>query len=215
MHVPARRLVALAFFLLCASPLAAGVFEACVHKTNGNARIVSASTPCHATETRIQWNSEGPAGPPGPQGPAGPAGADGEDAASGPPYVWVCTNINWNNAGSANATLMVFNAAGATANVSAQWLNKDGVNLAGQVVPGAPIPPGDPAPVYPGESGAATVPLSSGHTRVVKWNTGIGDVTAGGSIPSVIRVTSDQTVVVGTMIQLTTFHAVPCSLVEP
>ncbi|HEV7240998.1 MAG TPA: hypothetical protein VGQ36_17295 [Thermoanaerobaculia bacterium] len=193
------------------SPLAAAVIEACVHKTNGNVRIVSATTVCHASETRIQWNSEGPAGPPG---PAGEDGEDGEDAASGPPFVWVCTNINWNNAGSANATLMVFNGSDSTANVSAQWLNKDGVNLAGQLVPGAPVPPGDPAPVYPGETGATTVPVAPSNTRVVKWFTGIGDVAAGGNIPTVIRVTSDQLVVVGTMIQLTNFHAVPCAIVH-
>lgn len=212
-----RSVGVLAFLLLCSFPLAADVIEACVHKTNGNARIVSATTVCHSTENRIQWNSEGPAGPPGPPGPAGPAGPPGPpgaDAANGPPFVWVCTNINWNNAGSANATLMVFNGSASTANVSAQWLDKNGVNLAGVVVPGAPIPPGDPAPVYPGETGATTVAVPSGNTRIVKWNTGIGDVSAGGNIPSVIRVTSDQVVVVGTMIQLTTFHAVPCSIVH-
>lgn len=206
-----RSVAVLVFLLFGAAPLAADVIEACVHKTNGNVRIVAATTACHATESRIQWNSEGPAGPPG---PAGEDGEDGEDAASGPPYVWVCTNINWNNAGSSNGTLMIFNGSDATANVSAQWLNKDGVNLAGQVVPGAPIPPGDPAPVYPGETGATTVALAPSNTRIVKWMTGLGDVTAGGNIPSVIRVTSDQVVVVGTMIQLTTFHAVPCTIVH-
>ena len=202
------RSVGLVLLVWGTSPLAAAVIEACVHKTNGNVRIVSATTVCHASETRIQWNSEGPAGPPG------PAGEDGEDAASGPPFVWVCTNINWNNAGSANATLMVFNGSDSTANVSAQWLNRDGVNLAGQLVPGAPVPPGDPAPVYPGETGATTVPVAPSNTRVVKWLTGIGDVAAGGNIPTVIRVTSDQLIVVGTMIQLTNFHAVPCAIVH-
>jgi len=201
----------LSLLLLGASPLAADVIEACVQKTNGAVRIVSATTDCHATETRIQWNSEGAVGPPGPAGPPGPPGSD---AASGPPFVWVCTNINWNNAGSANGTLMVYNGSGSMANVSAQWLNKDGVNLAGLVVPGAPVPPGDPAPVYPGETGTTAVPLASSNTRVVQWHTGIGDVAAGGNIPAVIRVTSDQVVVVGTMIQLTNFHAVPCAIVH-
>jgi hypothetical protein len=202
-----RSVVALVV-LLSALPLAADVIEACVHKTTGNLRIVSATAVCHSTETRIQWNSAGPAGPPG---------ADGEDgaaAASGPPYVWVCTNINWTAAGSANATLEIFNGSDATANVSAQWLNKDGVNLAGQLVAGAPIPPGDPAPVFPGETGATTVPLPAGNTRVVKWYTALGDPAAGGNIPTVIRVTSDQPIVTGTVIQFSAFLAEPCTIVH-
>ncbi len=208
----------LALSLVGALPLAADVFEACVNKGNGNVRIVSATTACHASETRIEWNSEGPAGPPGPAGPAGPAGPPGPpgtDAASGPPYVWVCTNINYTNAGSVSAWLMVFNGGGATANVAAHWLNKDGVNLAGVVVPGAvPLNPGDPTPVYPGETGVTTVSLAMANSRVIRWQTGQGDVAAGGDMPAVIRVTADQPIVVGTLIQFSGFHPVPCTIVH-
>lgn len=48
----------------------------CVSK-HGALSIVSETTICKDTETRIFWNQTGPQGPAGPQGPQGPAGAGG------------------------------------------------------------------------------------------------------------------------------------------
>ncbi len=150
-------------------------------------------------------------GPPGPPGPAGPPGG----SSSGPPFVWVCTPVNYTNAGSTNGTLHVFNEGAAAANVAVHFLNKDGLNLAGAVVPGAvPANPGDPAPTFPGQTGAATVAVPPTNTLVVNWQTAQGNPAAGGNIPTVIRVTSDQPVAVGTNIVFSGFHAVPCSFVH-
>ena len=74
-------------------------------------------------------------GPPGPAGPPGPSGSGG-----GPPYVWVCTPAHYPNMGSnSRADLYVFNGSTSTANVAVHILNKDGVNLFGQVIPGTAL----------------------------------------------------------------------------
>lgn len=44
---------------------------ACVHKGDGNIRIIDGSTNCKPEETPLSWNIQGPPGQPGPQGPAG------------------------------------------------------------------------------------------------------------------------------------------------
>jgi len=49
MKTLARSVGVFVLLLFGASPLAADVIEACVHKTNGNVRIVAATTACHAT----------------------------------------------------------------------------------------------------------------------------------------------------------------------
>ena len=187
-----------------------GVLEACVNRGNGNMRLVAADVACHANESRVQWNVAGPAGPPG---PAGADGEDGEDAAGGPPYVWVCTPANYFSGGNTNATLFVFNGSASSANVAVHFLNKDGVNLAGVAVPGATPPMvGDPVPTFPGQSGAATVPLAAYNTLVVGWITAQGNPATGGNVPATIRVVSDQPVAVGSNIEFSGFHPVPCSL---
>jgi collagen triple helix repeat protein len=56
------------------------VIHACVHKSNGNVRVVNDAVACSSNETALNWNQDGPAGPqgsPGPQGSAGSAGAQG------------------------------------------------------------------------------------------------------------------------------------------
>src|SRR2546423_9585843 len=61
---------------------------ACADKSSGQARIVSASTPCNKSENRYSWNSggaTGATGPAGPQGPTGPAGPKGATGSTGPP----------------------------------------------------------------------------------------------------------------------------------
>lgn len=146
---------------------------------------------------------KGPAGPQGPAGPPGPSGSGG-----GPPFVWVCTPANFHSGSSTNADLFIFNGSAATANVSVNFLNKDGTNLAGLVVPGAV-----PAINYPGQAGAATVPLLSANTLIVNYKTAQGNPATGGNILASVRVTSDQPIAVGSNIEFSGFHLAPCSFV--
>ena len=196
------------------------VLEACVNPGNGDLRLVDATTQCHNNETRVQWNVEGPAGPPGPTGPAGPSGPAGPTGATGPagptgatgptgpagppgpssggaPFVWVCTPGRFSNAGSnAPAELYVFNGGASTANVSVNFLDKNGNNLAGHNIPGSPSPG-----TYPGEANGVTVALAVDHTRDLYWSMpavapnppfdGVTDVSFS------IRIVSDQPIVVG------------------
>jgi hypothetical protein len=141
-------------------------------------------------------------GPPGPAGPPGPSGSGG-----GPPYVWVCTPANYFSGSNTPADLFVFNGSATTANVAVHLLNKDGVNLAGAAVPGA-----NPAATYPGQTGASTVPVLSAHTLIVSYLTAQGNPASGGNIPASVRVVSDQPIAVGSNIQFSGFHPVPCSL---
>jgi len=145
-------------------------------------------------------------------GPAGPPGPPGPSSGGGPPYVWVCTPASWPNMGSnSRADLYVFNGSSATANVAVHILNKDGVNLFGQTIPGT-----SPAVTYPGQTGAATVPVAASNTLIVTWQTpqsytnpppGIDQT----KVQQTVRVVSDQPIAVGTNLQ-GFFHPVPCSL---
>lgn len=147
----------------------------------------------------------GPAGPPGPPGPAGPGG--------GPPYIWVCTPAHYPNVGSnTRADLFIFNGSSTPANVAVNILNKDGVNLSGQTIPGT-----SPAATYPGQTGSSTVPVAPSNTMIVTWQTpqtftqpppGIDQTKVSASV----RVTSDQPVVVGTDFQWSGPVPLPCSL---
>ena len=79
--------------------------------------------------------------------------------------------------------------------------------------PGAsPASPGDPPPTYPGQSGATTVPLNASNTLVLYWVAAQGNPATGGNVPATVRVVSDQPVAVGTNIEFSGFHPVPCSL---
>ncbi|HWN10606.1 MAG TPA: hypothetical protein VNO50_15310 [Pyrinomonadaceae bacterium] len=207
-----------------------GELEACINPGNGNMRLVSSTTACHNNETRVTWNITGPAGPAGPAGPIGPAGPTGATGATGPagpvgpagpagpagppgpssggaPFTWVCTPGNYHSGGNPPADLSVFNGSVNSANVAVHFLNKDGVNIAGAAVPGAP-----PGTMYPGQTGATTVALASANTLIVRWTTALGDPAAGGDIPATIRVISDEPIAVGTNIQFSGFHPNPCSL---
>lgn len=63
---------------------------ACVHKSNGNTRIVGDASQCTNAEAATSWNQQGPTGPQGPQGlvgatgPQGAQGLVGETGAQGP-----------------------------------------------------------------------------------------------------------------------------------
>lgn len=206
------RLLVLAISLCLLVPVAAdaAVLEACVNKGNGMMRLVDATTACHANETRVDWNETGPAGPPGPAGPAGPQGPAGKSA-GGPPYVVVCTPVNRDNAITNLANLYVFNASTSTANVAINYLNKDGVNLAGTTIPisSGVIPPGDPTPVWPGQTGATTVPIAASNTLIQSWYTPQGLATDS-NVAITIRVTADQPIAVAHNIQFGGFNVMHC-----
>jgi len=191
----------------------AAVLEACVNKGNGMMRLVDASTVCHANETRLQWNQAGPQGPTGPAGPAGPQGPAGTSA-GGPPYVYVCTPINYHNAGTTTEFLFVFNGSASTANVAVNLLNKNGTNLAGAPIAISPgtLPPGDPTPVYPGQTGSSTVTLASASTMMLSWYTAQGNLETDTNVAITLRVTSDQPVVAATNTVWSGFNVVPCTL---
>jgi hypothetical protein len=179
--------------------------SACVNPGNGNMRLVSSSSDCHANESFVTWNVTGPAGPPGPPGPPG-------SSAGGPPFVWVCTPANRTNDGSLGQAqeLSVFNGGSSTANIAVNILDRDGNNLTGHTIPGA----SGPITTYPGDAGSSTETLAAAHTVLFNWVNpqtaspfdGITDVSFS------IRVTSDQPVVVGMYLAYGTFNPSPCSL---
>jgi hypothetical protein len=58
------------------------LIHACVRNSNGNIRIVGATTACDSNETALDWNLQGIQGPAGPQGPAGSPGPSGPPGTS-------------------------------------------------------------------------------------------------------------------------------------
>jgi hypothetical protein len=201
---------------LAASP--SSVLEACINPGNGGMRLVDAGVACHANEMRVQWNVTGPVGPMGPQGLAGPQGATGPQgpegsqgpagaSAGGAPFIWVCTPANFNSGGTTPADLSIFNGSAASANVSVHFLNKDGNNLSGVTVPGT-----SPATTYPGQTGSATVAVAASNTMIVNYQTAQGNPASGGNVLATVRVVSDQPIAVGSNIQFSGFHPMPCSL---
>lgn len=208
-----------ASFALAADP---AVLEACVNPGNGNLRLVDALVACRSNETRVQWNlagSPGPAGPAGTDGVDGAAGADGADGADGenaggPPYVWACLPVNYGNAERSDATLHIFNAGPSTANVAVHFLNKNGLNLAGVIVPAASPTP-DPQPTYPGQTGSATVAVAASHTLVLPFKSPFGVAANGGNVAATIRVVSDQPITVGGHIFFSGLSVLPCSFAHP
>ena len=209
-----------------------GVLEACVNPGNGDMRLVDSSTACHNNETRVTWNIEGPAGPAGPTGPAGPmgpAGATGPEgpagptgatgatgatgpagppgpSSGGPPFVWTCTPGHFTNGGASTGAIYVFNAGSSNATIAANFLDKDGNNLAGVPIPGGG---GD---TYPGEAGASTVTLAAGHTRDIQYKTpeAIPPYT---NVVYTVRITStDQPITAAADLVFSGFHPFPCTL---
>jgi hypothetical protein len=208
-------LPALALLALLGAPLTAEaqVLEACVNPGNGNMRLVGPAQTCHNNETRVQWNvqgQQGPSGPQGPQGATGPTGPAGS-AAVGPPYVWICTPANYPMSGSnPRADVYAFNAAAATANIAVHILDQNGVNLAGQTIPGS-----SPPAAYPGDTGASTIAVAPAHTRQVTFQLPQTAPEGGPNVSFAIRVVSDQPGAVGTNFQFSGFIPVPCPLVHP
>jgi hypothetical protein len=87
------------------------------------------------------------------------------------------------------------------------FLNKDGTNLSGVTGPGT-----SPATTYPGQTGASTLAVASANTLIVNYQTAQGNPASGGNVLATVRVVSDQPVAVGSNIQFSGFHPVPCSL---
>lgn len=152
----------------------------------------------------------GATGPEGPAGPAGPAGPPGPSS-GGPPYVWICTPAHHPNAaGSPRDDVYVFNGSAVTANIAVNILDSTGANLAGVTIPDS-----NPSSTYPGESGANTVTLTSGHTRDLHWvmpttsGPGFDGVT---NVAFTVRVTSDQPIVVGANFEFAGDIPSQCSL---
>jgi Collagen triple helix repeat (20 copies) len=204
--------------------------EACINPGNGMMRLVDSSTVCHSNESRVSRNITGPAGPQGPQGDTGPAGPQGSAGPMGPqgdpgetgpqgpigmtgppgpssagPFVWVCTPARWSQSGGgAPAEVYVFNGGTSTADVSVNFLDKNGNNLAGHVIPGSPSPGN-----YPGEANGVNVSLAADHTRDLYWGLpavapspfdGVTDVAY------TIRIVSSQPIVAGMRIDVHPFE---------
>jgi len=183
--------------------------EACVNPGNGMMRLVDSTTACHNNETRVTWNSEGPQGPPGPQGDPGPKGDPGDQgppgtSAGGPPFVWVCTPARWSQSGGGSgqpAELYVYNGGASSADVSVNFLDKNGNNLATHNIPGS-----SPAATYPGEANGVNVALAADHTRDLYWplpavapNPTFDGVT---DVAYTIRIVSSQPIVAGMRIDV-------------
>jgi hypothetical protein len=169
-------------------------------------RLVDASTACHANESRVEWNISGPQGPAGQQGPQGPQGPPGTSS-GGPPFVWVCIPANYDIANNINAEIDIFNGSGATANVAAHFLGKDGTNLAGSNIPGT-----NPVATYPGQTGNNTVTLASLNTLIIPYQIGAGFRSTDNTLLATVTVTSDQPIAVGYQIPFGPPQATPCSL---
>ena len=184
-----------------------GTLEACINPGNGMMRLVDSSTPCHNNESRVSWGITGPIGPAGATGPVGPTGSTGSIGPAGPagppgpssggaPFVWVCTPAKFTGAGSNGpAELYVFNGSASTANVSVNFLDKSGNNLAGHNIPGSPSPG-----TYPGEANGVTVTLAADNTRDLYWSMPVAGGPGFDGLTDVsfsIRVVSSQPIVVG------------------
>ena len=204
------------------------VLEACINPGNGGMRLVGASTACHKNETRVSWNAEGPTGPAGPTGPMGPEGAEGPEgpagptgpqgpqgeqgpagSAGGPPFVWVCTPANYDIGNNSNAEIDIFNGSGTTANVAVHFLAKNGTNLAGATIPSAP-----PGSTYPGQTGSTTVAVAADNTLILPYFTGAGIRASDNNLMASVKVTSDQPIVVGSMLANGPPNAVPCNALQ-
>jgi len=59
-----------------ASAQTGGTVYACVHRSNGNVRLVGSTEECKNAETRVMWNAAGPQGPEGPTVSVGPGSVE-------------------------------------------------------------------------------------------------------------------------------------------
>jgi hypothetical protein len=129
--------------------------------------------------------------------------------AGGPPFVWVCTPANYDIGNNSSAEIDIFNGSGTTANVAAHFLAKNGTNLTGATIPGT-----NPTATYPGQSGSATVALGPGNTLILPYVTGAGTRANNNGLMASVSVTSDQPIVVGSMMANGPPNAIPCSFLH-
>ena len=96
----------------------------------------------------------------------------------------------------------------------AYLLNKDGLNMAGATIPvsAGTIPPGDPAPLYPGNAGSATTPISPAATYMLSWLTGEGNLNVATNMAISLRLTSHHPSVATTNTVWSGFNVGPCPL---
>ncbi len=97
-------------------------------------------------------------------------------------------------------------ATGNAANVAVNLLDQAGNNLAGVTIPGL-----SPS-TYPGQTGSATVPVSSLNTLDVQWPMPADSPETTTNIAFTATVTSDQPVVVGVDLQDFRFKEHGCNL---
>jgi Collagen triple helix repeat (20 copies) len=161
--------------------------------------------PTGATGGTGATGATGGIGATGPAGPAGPAGG------SGPPYVWVCTPVNFPTSGTPSPSdVYIFNGSAATANTTVKIYDKSGNDLTGQNVPGT----SGPIQTYPGD--ASAVGVSPNETRDFKFTApqmaggpGIDGIT---NAAFSVKVSSDQPIVVGINVQFNPYVPNVCSL---
>lgn len=84
----------------------AATIYACVKKKSGNARIVSKQAKCKKGETKLSWNTVGPAGKDGLNGASGKEGATGKEGPMGVKGLGVIAS---NTSNSFSCTLSEFN----------------------------------------------------------------------------------------------------------
>jgi hypothetical protein len=130
----------------------------------------------------------------------------GGASGGGPPFVWVCTPANYDIGNNSNAEIDVFNGGTAPANVSVHFLAKNGANLAGASIPGT-----NPTATYPGQTGTATVSVAADNTLIIPYLSGSGVRASSNSLMASVRVTSDQPIVVGSMMANGPPNAISCS----
>lgn len=105
------------------------------------------------------------------------------------------------------ADLYVFNGSTTTANVAVHILDKNGVNRSGVNIPGS-----NPAANYPGQTGAATVPVAAANTLIVGWVFPQDSPEGGANVSATVRVVSDQPIAVSSNFQWGGYKPLPCSL---
>jgi len=94
------------------------------------------------------------------------------------------------------ADIYVFNGSSTTANVAVHLLDASGNNLAGVTIPGI-----SPSTTYPGQTGSATVAVSTLNTLDVQWPMPADSPETTTNMAFTATVTSDQPVVVGVDLQ--------------
>jgi hypothetical protein len=77
--------VALTAGTLAVAQSTAKPITACVKKSGGQVRVVTAKTKCRSSERRLTWNAQGPKGASGATGASGTPGATGAGGAPGTP----------------------------------------------------------------------------------------------------------------------------------